>query len=106
MAQVSAVLRIGNVDPKATRDILFNTFSMFGDVLDVVFPIVEEDVESFVFVVFEDAEDCEHARLNMDGAELFGKVINVRRSDEASALSIKQPDKPVWEMEDIPEKTL
>ena len=47
----------------------------------------------FAFVQFESADDAAEAIDNMDGAELFGRVLKVNLSKPAA---LKQ-NRPVWE---------
>ena len=48
----------------------------------------------FAFIEFEDARDADEARFNMNGAELFGRVLRV---NVARAMSHKLGStKPVW----------
>ena len=53
--------------------------------------------KGYAFVEYEDADDCRHAIMNMDGAELLGKVIHV--SEAKNPKFHGEPNKPIWSKE-------
>ena len=69
---------VGGLDELVTREVLYETFLSFGDLIDVYLPpdpLSPDRHRGFGFVEFELAEDAKSAIDNMHMAELYGKVI-------------------------------
>ncbi len=75
-------LYVGGLDEAVTLDTLRAAFLPFGELKDVQLPLDLHTQKSkgFGFVEFESDEDATAAIENMDGAELFGRVIRVNAS--------------------------
>lgn len=73
-------------------------FLPFGPIIDILLPIdnkAKNTSRGFADVQFENIGDAEAAIDNMEGAEVYGKVLRVRRSTkEGPKLDQK---KAVWE---------
>ena len=77
MSTRKTLLYVGGLDDEVTEDILFAAFIPFGPLRSVQVPkdFKINKSRGFGFVEFESEEDCEAAMENMEGAELFGKVL-------------------------------
>lgn len=85
----------GGLEETVTVATLRAAFVPFGEVLEIGLPIDQttQKHRGFAFVQFESADDAADAIDNMDGAELFGRVLKVNVSKPSAAAS----HKPVWE---------
>ncbi|CAI9096441.1 OLC1v1032592C1 [Oldenlandia corymbosa var. corymbosa] len=72
-------LYVGGLAEEVTENILHAAFIPFGDIKDVKTPLDQatQKHRSFGFVTFLEREDAAAAMDNMDGAELFGRVLTV-----------------------------
>lgn len=70
-------------------------FVPFGEVVDVGMPIDQttQKHRGFAFVQFESPDDAADAVDNMDGAELYGRVLKVNVSKPSAMKS----NRPIWE---------
>lgn len=97
-------LYVGGLDESVTREIVFNAFIPFGDILDVNLPLDPKTQlhRGFAFVEFELPEDATAAMENMNNAELYGRVLHVNLA-QPQVLSAK---KAIWTTEEWMEKNL
>ncbi|CAN6304373.1 unnamed protein product [Urochloa humidicola] len=72
-------LYVGGLAEEVDEKILHAAFVPFGEVKDVKTPLDQSTQKhrSFGFVTFLEREDAAAAMDNMDGAELFGRVLTV-----------------------------
>lgn len=115
------VLYVGNLSPQATRDVLYNLFISFGEVLDVIIPtqsgseLQKQLIDSnggiikhkgYAFVEFELPEDAKEALENMNNSELFGRVITVNysKATNLSKEAFSDLNVPLWTLEEGAEK--
>ncbi|XP_050373448.1 uncharacterized protein LOC126791086 [Argentina anserina] len=72
-------LYVGGLAEEVNESILHSAFIPFGDIKDVKTPLdlATQKHRSFGFVTFLEREDAAAAMDNMDGAELFGRVLTV-----------------------------
>jgi peptidyl-prolyl isomerase E (cyclophilin E) len=72
-------LYVGGLAEEVNEAILHATFIPFGDIKDVKTPLDQatQKHRSFGFVTFLEREDAASAMDNMDGAELYGRVLTV-----------------------------
>ncbi|KAK1361993.1 RRM domain-containing protein [Heracleum sosnowskyi] len=72
-------LYVGGLAEEVNETILHAAFIPFGDVKDVKTPLDQatQKHRSFGFVTFLEREDAAAAMDNMDGAELYGRVLTV-----------------------------
>ncbi|CAN1838776.1 Peptidyl-prolyl cis-trans isomerase E [Linum perenne] len=83
MAMQAAVqkntLYVGGLAEEVNESILHAAFIPFGDIKDVKTPLDQatQKHRSFGFVTFLEKEDASSAMDNMDGAELYGRVLTV-----------------------------
>ena len=97
--QDKAVLYVGGLSEEATEETLHAAFVPFGDVKEVNIPRdfagkTNDANRGFAFVTFELEQDAAEALYNMDGSELFGRVLRV---NVAKAMSHKLgSSKAVW----------
>ena len=90
------VLYVGGLEENVTEAILHAAFIPFGDIKDVQIPLDQatQSNRGFGFVQFNELEDAEAAKDNMDQAELYGRVlrVNVARPQKTKLGS----NRPVW----------
>lgn len=88
---------VGGLEETVTAETLRAAFVPFGEVTDVGLPMEQttQKHRGFAFVQFESADDALDAIDNMDGAELFGRVLKVNVS-KPSAMKAAG-NRPVWE---------
>lgn len=86
----------GGLEETVTEETLRAAFVPFGEVLEIGLPIDQttQKHRGFAFLQFESADDAADAIDNMDGSELFGRVLKVNVSKPAAT---GQGNKPVWE---------
>lgn len=72
-------LYVGGLAEEVNEQILHAAFIPFGDIKDVKTPLDQatQKHRSFGFVTFLEREDAAAAMDNMDGAELYGRVLTV-----------------------------
>ncbi|CAI0540616.1 unnamed protein product [Linum tenue] len=72
-------LYVGGLAEEVNESILHAAFIPFGDIKDVKTPLDQatQKHRSFGFVTFLEKEDASAAMDNMDGAELYGRVLTV-----------------------------
>lgn len=72
-------LYVGGLAEEVNEAILHAAFIPFGDIKDVKTPLDQatQKHRSFGFVTFLEKEDAAAAMDNMDGAELYGRVLTV-----------------------------
>ncbi|PPR86908.1 hypothetical protein GOBAR_AA33784 [Gossypium barbadense] len=72
-------LYVGGLAEEVNETILHAAFIPFGDIKDVKTPLDQatQKHRSFGFVTFLEKEDAAAAMDNMDGAELYGRVLTV-----------------------------
>ncbi|RAL40138.1 unnamed protein product [Cuscuta campestris] len=72
-------LYVGGLAEEVNEGILHAAFIPFGDIKDVKTPLDQatQKHRSFGFVTFLEREDAASAMDNMDGAELYGRVLTV-----------------------------
>lgn len=72
-------LYVGGLADEVNESILHAAFIPFGDIKDVKTPLDQANQKhrSFGFVTFLEREDASAAMDNMDGAELYGRVLTV-----------------------------
>ncbi|EPS69175.1 hypothetical protein M569_05593 [Genlisea aurea] len=72
-------LYVGGLPEEVNEQILHAAFIPFGDIKDVKTPLdhATQKHRSFGFVTFLEREDAAAAMDNMDGAELYGRVLTV-----------------------------
>jgi len=90
---------VAGLDAAVTEEILYAAFIPFGDIREVNIPkdYAENKNRGFGFVDFEEEEDAAAALENMEGAELYGKVL---RCNIAKPITKLQPGKAVWSAEE------
>ncbi|CAM9687655.1 unnamed protein product [Ectocarpus sp. 8 AP-2014] len=78
-AQPKRNVYVGGLEEQVNEEILHAAFVPFGDIVEVNLPKdhVANTHRGFGFVEFEVEEDAKAAIDNMDGAELYGKVLRV-----------------------------
>eukprot|EP00996_Jenningsia_fusiforme_P004869 NODE_5748_length_641_cov_28.929054_g5357_i0.p1 GENE.NODE_5748_length_641_cov_28.929054_g5357_i0~~NODE_5748_length_641_cov_28.929054_g5357_i0.p1 ORF type:complete len:111 (-),score=23.84 NODE_5748_length_641_cov_28.929054_g5357_i0:221-553(-) len=77
--QDKRTLYVGGLDAQVDTATLRAAFVPFGEVLEVQIPLdqVEQKPRGFGFVEYELQEDAAAAIENMNGAEMFGRVLKV-----------------------------
>lgn len=90
------------MDPSITQEHLVSLFLPFGPIVDVLLPMdnaAKQLSKGFADVQFEHIGDAEAAIDNMEGAEVYGKVLRVRRSvKQGPAIDSK---KAIWEQAQV-----
>mmetsp|Transcript_66478 Transcript_66478/g.110545 ORF Transcript_66478/g.110545 Transcript_66478/m.110545 type:complete len:120 (-) Transcript_66478:87-446(-) len=90
-------LYVGGLEESVTEDLLRAAFVPFGEIIDVNMPLdtSSQKHRGFAFVQFDERGDASDAMDNMNGAELYGRVlrVNIAKPDAASRGS----HRPVWE---------
>ncbi|KAJ1630294.1 hypothetical protein T492DRAFT_1004091 [Pavlovales sp. CCMP2436] len=90
-------LYVGGLEDTVTAESLRAVFVPFGEVLEIGLPIdqTSQKHKGFAFVQFETADDAQDAVDNMDGSELFGRVLKVNVSKPQALKGAGH--RPVWE---------
>lgn len=81
-ARINSTVYVAGLAHEVDQAILHGAFLPFGEIAEVSLPKPElrsstEAHRGFGYVEFEDSSDAEAAIDNMDGAELYGKVLHV-----------------------------
>lgn len=94
--KVGHMLFVGGLDAAVDEALLRAAFVPFGEVKEVTLPPDPESTghRGFAFVLFEDDEDAEEAKFNMNGAELRGRVLHVNDARPG------QSGGPAWQAAD------
>ena len=79
MSKKGNIVYVGGVDNAVTEEILHAVFIPFGEIKSVQIPknFKENKNRGFAFVEYDLEEDALDCLDNMDGAELYGKVLHV-----------------------------
>jgi len=93
-------LYVGGLDEAGDEATLKAAFIPFGEVLDVQIPLdqLQQRSKGFGFVEFELQEDAAAAIENMNGAELFGRVLKVNLARPQHAQHAAAHRKAIWEI--------
>lgn len=90
-------LYVGGLEESVTEDTLRAAFVPFGEIIEINVPLdsATQKHRGFAFVQFDERGDAADAIDNMNGAELFGRVlrVNIAKPDAAA----KGSHRPVWE---------
>ncbi|KAJ8604219.1 hypothetical protein CTAYLR_009789 [Chrysophaeum taylorii] len=92
------ILYVGGLADEVVEETVHAAFIPFGDIVEVNIPRdgtkEKGNNRGFGFVEFESEADADEARFNMNGSELFGRVlrVNVAKPSEHRLGS----SKPVW----------
>ena len=81
-SRLKATLFVGGLDNAVSAGVLHSAFIPFGEIVDISLPKPElpssqDPHRGFGYVEFEQADDANEARDNMDQSELIGRVIKV-----------------------------
>eukprot|EP01060_Flectonema_neradi_P018445 TRINITY_DN2527_c1_g1_i3.p1 TRINITY_DN2527_c1_g1~~TRINITY_DN2527_c1_g1_i3.p1 ORF type:complete len:101 (+),score=5.70 TRINITY_DN2527_c1_g1_i3:83-385(+) len=73
------ILYVGGLSAEVNRDIIDTAFRTFGEILNIRLPLADNSAshKGFAFVEMESPEDAASAVENMNGGELFGRVLKV-----------------------------
>ncbi|PYH28703.1 U2 snRNP complex subunit HSH49 [Aspergillus neoniger CBS 115656] len=78
--EIGAELFVGNLDPMVTEQVLYDTFSRFGNLVNI--PKIARDdnnlSKGYGFVSFADFESSDAAITNMNGQYLMNKQVSVQ----------------------------
>ncbi|KAF7591962.1 hypothetical protein BBP40_000809 [Aspergillus hancockii] len=78
--EIGAELFVGNLDPMVTEQVLYDTFSRFGNLVNI--PKIARDdnnlSKGYGFVSFSDFESSDAAIANMNGQYLMNKQVSVQ----------------------------
>eukprot|EP00123_Amoebidium_parasiticum_P014173 comp22373_c0_seq1/m.33351 comp22373_c0_seq1/g.33351 ORF comp22373_c0_seq1/g.33351 comp22373_c0_seq1/m.33351 type:complete len:306 (-) comp22373_c0_seq1:126-1043(-) len=76
------ILYVGGLEEAVDENMLRAAFIPFGDIVDIQLPVDYQTGKhrGFAFVEFENAEDSNAAKDNMDEAELLGRTIRVNHA--------------------------
>mmetsp|Transcript_59289 Transcript_59289/g.104281 ORF Transcript_59289/g.104281 Transcript_59289/m.104281 type:complete len:128 (-) Transcript_59289:110-493(-) len=99
MSRKLNMLYVGGLDDTVTEEVLHAAFIPFGDLKSIQIPkdYKENKTRGFGFVEYELEEDAAAALDNMDGSELYGKVL---RCNIAKAMPKLPPGKAIWSAEE------
>ena len=95
------VLYVGGIEDSVSQEVLFAAFIPFGDIKEVSIPrdySTDAKAKGFAFIEFEEEEDAAQAMFNMEGAELYGRVI--RCSYAKPMANTGRGNKAVWSSEE------
>ncbi|KAI0341552.1 RNA-binding domain-containing protein [Trametopsis cervina] len=101
-------LFVGNLADDVDEAVLLDTFSTFGDVIEVQIPPAttdpnrqsEERHKGYGFVTFGSPADAQDAIDNMDLNELRGRVLRVNLARPSAIPAQGMGNRAVWESED------
>jgi len=103
---LSRTIYVGNLDPSMDQETIKSVFITFGDIKHVEIP---KDYQTgkprgYAFVEFEDKEDAGYAIDNYDDAEVYGRIIKVKK---AKPVRLKASStRAVWEDESWHKKNI
>ena len=99
--QSKSTLYIGGLDSQVTQEILHAAFLPFGEIIHIHIPVDlgTNEHRGFGFLEYEEIEDCQHAIDNMDGSELYGRVLRVNLARQEQ-IHKQDKYKPVWQKTD------
>jgi peptidyl-prolyl isomerase E (cyclophilin E) len=106
VVNAKCTLFCGGLIPSVTEELVQAAFIPFGDIVKIQMPVDSETGahKGFCFVEYEEKEDCKEAIENMNGAELYGKVLRVQHARAGKYQEIS--NKAVWDEEEyIKDKT-
>ncbi|XP_012831617.1 PREDICTED: peptidyl-prolyl cis-trans isomerase E [Erythranthe guttata] len=93
-------LYVGGLAEEVNEGILHAAFIPFGDIKDVKTPLDQatQKHRSFGFVTFLEREDAAAAMDNMDGAELYGRVLTVNYAlpEKIKGGEVGWAAQPIW----------
>ena len=89
----------GGLSPEVDAACLDQVFIPFGDIVKIQLPLDSESQvhKGYCFVEYEDLHDCAAAIENMNGAELFGKILRVQLARPGKYQEITS--RAVWDEE-------
>lgn len=87
-----SIIFIQNIPPKATRESIWSTFLIFGEISDVRL----DKPKATCLVEFEEESDAATAIDNMHLSEMFGETIYVSYATKGNLIDRR---KAVWEFE-------
>ncbi|KAI9184103.1 hypothetical protein H9P43_003156 [Blastocladiella emersonii ATCC 22665] len=96
---LKSTLYVGGLASEVTRDVLYNIFIAFGDIVSIELPTDHRSAEphkGYAFVQFEDPSDAADAIDNMHLSELFGRTIKVNLANP-NAMPGTVIKKAVWD---------
>ncbi|KAI0322230.1 RNA-binding domain-containing protein [Amylostereum chailletii] len=107
-AKTKKTVFVGGIGDDVDETILLESFSTFGDVMEVQLPAAptnqtqtsEIKHRGFAFVTFASAGDAQDAIDNMDMNELRGRVLKVNIARPMKAQPQLQGNRAVWESEE------
>jgi len=100
---------VGGIGEDVDEGVLFETFSTFGDIIEVQLPTVQSHQQQttetkkhrgFAFVTFSSSGDAQDAIDNMDMNELKGRVLKVNIARPMKTQPQLQGSRAVWESEE------
>eukprot|EP01036_Dinobryon_divergens_P029971 gene29973-39148_t len=99
MSRKNTIIYVGGLEAQVTEEILHSAFIPFGEIKSVQIPkdYAENKHKGFAFVEYDLEEDAQDALDNMDGSELFGKVL---RCNIAKTLPKTEKGKAIWSAEE------
>ncbi|PXF46485.1 Peptidyl-prolyl cis-trans isomerase E [Gracilariopsis chorda] len=79
MSTRSRHLYVHHLPPQTTEEALRNLFIPYGEISDLHIPLRVSGRENrgYAFVSFEEIDDADHARINLDKAQFSDTVIRV-----------------------------
>lgn len=77
---------IANLDTTISQDQVFSLFLPFGPIIEVLL----NQAKGFADIQYENIDDAESAIENMDGCEVFNKVLRVRKSIKEVEINVKK----------------
>ncbi|XP_075696249.1 RNA-binding protein 7 [Rhinoderma darwinii] len=79
VAEADRTLFVGNLDPRATEELLFELFLQAGPALSVKIPKDKDgSSKSFAFVNFKHEESVPYAMNLLNGVKLFGRPLKIQ----------------------------
>ncbi|EAU84394.1 hypothetical protein CC1G_01390 [Coprinopsis cinerea okayama7 len=100
---------IGGISDDTDEALIYETFSTFGDILEVQIPPpqntnhpqpTDPKHRGFAFVTFSSPADAQDAIDNMDMNELRGRVLKVTLAKPTKAILQPDGNRAVWESEE------
>ncbi|KAL1956946.1 hypothetical protein VTO42DRAFT_6693 [Malbranchea cinnamomea] len=104
-SRLKSTIYVGGLDQAVTVQTLSEAFIPFGEIVDITLPKPElpsstDNHRGFGYVEFEHPQDAKEAIDNMDGSELYGRIIKVAaakpQKDSNEGLGSKTA---IWEQE-------